>query len=429
MPPWADEVLYLVRDMLTFISIGWPDFTDTVQETVYCDQLQQDLGLMLLQLFVPEAMYTYYPDNYIRSWELISRPVPEVEEHRCPKCDCLSRHHSPVPYDWLLDYTSALPQGLANQIFHQSVAMNPDNNPASEFVACCYACCIYSGQARNDLLTKCLQRANLIFEAMLLEGNSMTLLSMLFICSILNAHDQTAMAELIVRSAYLVSCHTIGKEHSISLVLDWMTAVAGMKYAQSGVKTVHLRAINTDYQMHFGYTHQHTIASLYFLAFSLALDAEFAEAETKFTQLFEVCNRKLGENHLQTVSTLNGLSRAQYHQGKHESAASTLRLSVNRHPLGLFDYTRLKSMERLAKIYEQNDQFELAERMHLDLLKGRLRTLGRKHRETQNAGAQLERFLKRNNRWDDEETIARKIQNLLDDEGLRPVAASALELF
>jgi hypothetical protein len=407
--PWENEVLELVLDMLSSNSIESPAYPETVQETVYCDQLQQDLGLMLLQTFVPDAMHicTNYPDNYIRSWELICQPNPEVEEHRCPKCHCLNRDHSPVPHDWLLDSTSALPQGLANQTAHQSVAMNPDNGLASEFVACCYACCIYSGQGRNDLLTKCLQRANLIFEAMLLEGNSMTLLSMLLICCILHVYDQNAIAELIIRSAYLVSCHTMGKEHSVSLELEWLAAAAGQKIAQCSVKTVHLRAIYTNHQVHFGHTHQHTIVSLYCLAFSLARDEELAEAETKFTQLFEVCNRKLGKNHLQTVSTLNGLSRAQYCQGKHEAAASTLKLSVNNYPLGLLHPARLKFVRRLAEIYEKTGQFEVAERIHWDVLKDRLHTLGRTHRETESARAQLERFLKFICMWDDEETAAR----------------------
>ena len=427
-PSWAAEMPDLTPD------ISSNDNTDFSSGSTYssqhpesCDHVQQDLGFMLIQTLAPDALAAYPTVRDVGSWGLVSQPDDSAEVKLCPKCHAPSRSHSPVPPDWLWDSSSDLPQRLAYQTLDPSVSIHPDTDQVSEYQACCYAACMYGTQEKYELLAKSLQRADQIFEKMIRENNSMTLLSALLALTILHAHNRGSMAASIIRSAYLVACRAIGEGNSVSLTLEWLTAAAGTKLAQCRVKTATLRAVHADHKRHFGESHQHSIVSLYCLAFNLILDKEFAEAETNFSRLAEICSLTLGKKHLQTVSALNGLSRAQTRQGKHEVAIATLKQSLDSHPLGINHPYRLESMRRLALIYKKIDQKERAEQIYWEVLVGRIKTLGRSHSETENARAQLERLLKETGKWDDEGVMASQVQRLFDDE--RATVASDFENF
>ena len=389
--------------------------TYSPQHGINCDQVQQDLGFMLIQTISPDALTAFPNVRDVESWQLVSPPDEAAEEQMCPKCDTPSRSHSPFPPDWLWDSASELPQKLSYQTLDPSVHFNPGSDEASIFQASCYAACMYGGQGRYDLLAKSLQRADQIFEKMIMFNNSMTLLSVLLTLNILHAHDQGSMAASIIRSAHQVACNMLGEGNSVTLTIGWITAAAGSKLSQSRIKAGTLRAILADLQSRFGEKHHHSVAALYCLAFHLAYEKDYAEAETLFGRASEICKETLGPKHLQTVSCLNGLSRAQTRQNKHDQAIATLQASIASHPLGPNHPFRLESMRRLALIYKKVNRNDLVEPIYWAVLRGRIKTLGKSHSQTETARSHLERLLKTTGKWDEQGRKAQEVQDMYED--------------
>jgi tetratricopeptide (TPR) repeat protein len=415
-PSWAADMPDLTPDNVESSSSGLHSTsTYSTPHASNCDQVQQELGFMLIQTISPHALTAFPNVRDVEAWQLVSPPDEAAEEHMCTKCDTPSRSHSPFPPGWLWDSASELPQQLSYQTLDPSVQLQPGSDEVSIFQASCYAACMYGGQGRYDLLAKSLQRADQIFEKMIRDNNSMTLLSVLLTLNILHAHEQGDMAASIVRSAHHVACNMLGEGNSVTLAIEWTTAAAGSKISQSRIKVGTLRAVLADLQRKYGEKHNNSVAALYCLAFHLAYEKEYPEAESLFEKASEICKETLGPKHLQTVACLNGLSRAQARQNKHGQAIATLQASIASHPLGPNHPFRLESMRRLALIYKKINRNDLVEPIYWAVLRGRIKTLGKSHTQTETARTHLERLLQTTGKWDAEGRKAQEIKNLFED--------------
>ena len=387
------------------------DFNNIVQ----CDQVQQDLGIMIAETYCPNAFTQAFPEMQdIDSWELVANPDMSAEPKLCLKCQNPSRNHSPLPRNWFLQPSTELPQMLSFQITSTDVNEPQGSNEASKFEIFCFAACIYGGQEQYDMMSKSLQQADQVFEDMLLANNDMALLSVLLTLTILHAHNRGSMATSIIRSAYHVSARIHGDNNPLTLCIQWLTAAAGQKLSSCPIKSATLAAIHMHMEQTFGTAHQHTIVALYCLAFELNLEKRYAEAEEQFTRLCEICVTTLGERSLQTVSSLNGLGKSQRRQGKLTQAIDTLEKSLSKHPLGPNHPFRLDSMKELAKVYKEIGRKDLMENMYWDILKGRIKMLGKSHSFTEEAKIDLVRLLRELGKWDEEGVMEEKIQKLFE---------------
>jgi phosphatidylserine/phosphatidylglycerophosphate/cardiolipin synthase-like enzyme len=75
---------------------------------------------------------------------------------------------------------------------------------------------------------------------------------------------------------------------------------------------------------------------------------------------------------------------------------------------------RLECKRRLAVYYEKNGQKELMEELYWDVLRGRIRMLGKGHPYTRGAKDDLIKLLKEQGHWEQDGSTQWKIDDLLN---------------
>jgi tetratricopeptide (TPR) repeat protein len=400
-----------------------PDLIPLQNDATFCDQVQQDLGLLLARGLTPDSLDLSSETTFIEPWTFLNPPddtgSPAVV---CPKCHAQISNHLPFPSNFILEKENFMPHSMFFHDMHLESPISHEADLASVWMACCFGACIFVRRQEFDYAAKSLSRADSAFGEMLRTQNSALLTSLNSTLTILNAHDQSKMEMSVVRSALHVAHEVLGTEDPISVTLEWMTALAGRKLPQCRVTTKHLTAIYNQFHSQYGPNHPHTLAILYNVGFSLLRDKLYEEAESQLRKVYEDSKLTLGPSHMQTITALATLSRALSDQKKFEEAVELRKRAVGlgQRTLGQNHPHTLESMRRLALIYKSQGKDDLMEPIYWAVLQGRIKSLGPKHDYTEGSRDDLIELLKKLNKWDEHGEMERTIKKLFEkaDENL-----------
>jgi tetratricopeptide (TPR) repeat protein len=394
-------------------TVGLNGLIPVENDTTFCDQVQQDIGLLLVRSLTPDSIDLSSETTFIEPWTFLNPPDDTGNSAVvCPKCHARISNHLPFPSNFILGKESFMPHSMFFHDMHLESPISPDADLASVWMACCFGACIFMRRQDFDYMAKSLSRADAAFEEMLRTRNSALLTSLNSTLTILSAHDQSKMKMSVVRSALHVAHKVLGTEDPISVTLEWMTALAWRKLPQCRVTTEHLTAIYNQFRNQHGLRHPHTLAILYDVGFSLNRDKLYKEAESRLRQVYEDSKLTLGPSHMQTITALATLSRVLSNQRGFEEAVELRKqaVSLGQRTLGQNHPHTLESMRQLALIYKDQGKDDLMEPIYWAVLQGRIKSLGPKHDYTKSAMVDLIELLEKLNKWDEHGKIAETIK-------------------
>ena len=389
----------------------------------FCDQVQRDLGLLMLRGLTPESEGFRAGARDVDSWTLLSPAASDSTSWstKCTKCEERLDKNLPSPIGFLSDRNSFLPTSLFTHDVDLVGSVAHETHMACVWMACCLGACMFSRQNSGLMVSKCLEKSNNALTEMLINRNSTVLTSALAILTVLSSHNQGEVSSRIMNSAFRTSQQVLGSSDPITLVLEWCATLAGQSLSECRVRADMLMKMkhNFDNDITVGPFHGHTLATSYCLAFSLLSDGLAAKAEDEFRNLYKLLKMELGQEHILTTMTLATISRALADQGKFGAAvlqrkrasAASDRVFGKHHP-----YT-LESRRRLALIYELQGRKHLMEEIYWHVLEGRIKSLGATHDYTLGMRNDLISLLKDLDQWDAGGKMQEKIDKLFMSAG------------
>ena len=130
-----------------------------------------------------------------------------------------------------------------------------------------------------------------------------------------------------------------------------------------------------------GQEHPDTLRSMNMLASTYLSQGRWKEAEELMMQVMETRKRVLGQEHPNTLTSMNNLASTYQSQGRRKEAEE-LRLQVmetTKRVLGQEHPDTLRSMHNLASTYQSQGRWKEAEELRLQVTETRKRVLGQEH--------------------------------------------------
>ena len=399
---------------------------------VLCDQVQQDVVTMASQMVKPTSIMATYGAEDIQSFQMVNAVPPADSAWQPPKI--CSKCHQPSSTHFISLDRLAPPETTARNILDGSQngsltlpSTMKDYDGATRWVALCFLACIYLTRGEAELSTRSLAEAATVFESMLARRDSLIFTALHLMVTILHMHDQSDIAESVVQSASAVAERLLEPTDSIRLTLQWEVAAAGLGLSESGMHSGMLRKIYADFDTELTIGHPWTIAALYNLAWMLLYEgsypdkgddpiALFVEAEDLLQKLYTASCACLSPFHMQSITSLTTLARAQSNLGKDNEAIETYEKAIHdcRYTLGRSHPFRLEAKRRLALMYERLGRKDKTEYLYWEVLRGRVLMLGRHHPNTEAMKLDLIALLKDLGKWEDNGPLQWQIDELFE---------------
>jgi tetratricopeptide (TPR) repeat protein len=159
-----------------------------------------------------------------------------------------------------------------------------------------------------------------------------------------------------------------------------------------------------------GEEHTETLTSMEIVGLARALGGKYEEAETISRQTLARSEKALGHKHPFTLASMNNLATVLDSQGKYEEAEAILRqtLAQSEKVLGPEHPDTLTSMSNLASVLDSQGKYEKAEAMHKQTLAQSEKVLGPKHPSTLTSMNNLAGVLSRQGKYKEAEVMHRQ---------------------
>jgi tetratricopeptide (TPR) repeat protein len=397
-----------------------------------CDQVQRDVVTMASQLVRPTSLMATYGVEDISSFQILQATSPLDSawqpSHLCSKCRGPSSAHF-ISLDRLTP-SEMTARNLLDDSQSSSLTLpstTRDYGGATRWVALCFSACIYLTRGEAELSMRSLAEAATVFEDMLIRRDDLILTDLHLMVTILHMYDQSDIAKSITHSASAVAERLLYPTDSIRLTLQWEVAAADLRLEESGFGSGMLLQVYTDFEMERTLSHPWTIAALYNLAWMLLYEGSLAgegvdpqpiytEAADMLQKVYVASCASLGSAHMQSITALTTLARAQSNLGKDDKAIESYKNAIHdcRYTLGRSHPYRLEAMRRLALMYEKKGQKEKMEPLYWDVLRGRITMLGRHHPWTEGMKEDLIALLKDLEKWEDNGPLQWQIDELFE---------------
>jgi hypothetical protein len=387
-----------------------------------CDQIEQDVRTMALQVFKPANLVSRIGADDMNSWVYLSSTAGRENDRDsgelCPKCNqAISQHVKNLVN---LAPSTQAPRSLlehSHQLAMILPASTDSHGEAWRWIAFCFASCMAMSRGDADLSDEFLGVAAAEFEEMLAKHDCLILTGLNLMLSILHMHDQASIAESVVRSALKVAEQVRPADDPIRATIKWMTTVAACKLEESGGNgevLTQLESIYEGLEKDLGGENPSTLAALYNFAWMLCFEERLAEAEQKLHKLYASSSSSLGSTHMQSITALATLSRAQASQGNYKAAIQTIQTVIrdSKPTLGRSHPHRLESKRRLALMYREIGEVSLMEDLYWDVLEGRIKMLGPEHSYTEGMRVDLVELLKELGKWNEDGSTQASIDKL-----------------
>jgi hypothetical protein len=389
-----------------------------------CDQIRQDVRTMPLQVTEPVNLTSRVGADDVSSWVLVN-PTELALGSKCHQA--MSRHCISLAG---LAPSTQQPRSLLNGTTQEALALSctaEGRGEAWRWTDFCFEACIQLDGGDSESSTRSLAEAATLFEDMLTKRDHLIFTAVHMTITILQMHDQSQIAESVVGSAVAVAQRLLKPDDPIRLTLEWEAAAAGCFLSESSLGSQILREIYTGFEKELTLEHPWTITVLYNLAWMLLYEGSFAEEDEDSQLLYAEASdllqmvyvascASLGPTHMQSITALTTLARAQSNLGKDEEATETYKKAIHdcKHTLGRHHPFRLEAKRRLALMYGKRGQKEEMEHLYWDVLQGRVLMLGRHHPFTVGMKHDLIMLLKDLKKWEDNGPLQRQICDLFE---------------
>ena len=426
----AGEQELAIDEDYVFVSNALEPTTEAVSSSSACDQVQQDVRTMALQVVKPVALMSRYGAEDVQSWVLVNSAEATDGSQKpgnlCPKC------HQPISKH-CISLEAFTPSTREPRSLLSDTPQNAMNLPTTtdghgeawRWIAFCFAACMTRSRGDVKLSKEFLDGAAAEFEEMLAKDDCLILTALNLMLSILHMHDQGRIAESVVHSSFEVAERVRCPDDPIRATIKWMTLVAGRTLQESGHNGDTLGQLERIYKRlgrDLGATNPSTLAALYNFAWMLCFEGRLPEAEEKLHQLYASSSSSLGSAHMQSITALTTLSRAQSEQGNYSAAVETMQKAIrdSKPTLGRSHPHRLESKRRLALVYRAIGELSLMEALYWDVLVGRIKMLGPEHSFTEGARVDLVELLKELGKWDEDGSLQSTIDEPYASTNERP---------
>jgi tetratricopeptide (TPR) repeat protein len=144
------------------------------------------------------------------------------------------------------------------------------------------------------------------------------------------------------------------------------------------------------------------------------IGGKYEEAERMHRQTLELREKVLGEDHLDTLASMNNLASVLNSQGKYKEAEQMHQqtLQLNEKVLGKEHPSTLVSMNNLANVLDNQGKYEEAEQMHRQTLQLRVKVLGKEHPDTLRSMNNLALVLDNQGKYEEAEQMHRQTLEL-----------------
>lgn len=387
-----------------------------------CDRIERDVRTMALQVFKPANLISRIGADDMSSWVYLNSTVGRDNDRDsgelCPKCNQpISQHVKNLVN---LAPSTQGPRSLLEHSDQPAMilpASTDSHGEAWRWIAFCFASCMAMSRGDAELSHHFLDVAAAEFEEMLAKHDCLILTGLNLMLSILHMHDQESIAESVVHSALKVAERLRPADDPIRATIKWMTTVAARKLEESGGNgevLTQLESIYEGLEEDLGGENPSTLAALYNFAWMLCFEERLAEAEQKLHKLYASSSSSLGPTHMQSITTLTTLSRAQAGQGNYKAAIQTIQTAIrdSEPTLGRSHPHCLESKRRLALMYKDIGEVPLMEDLYWDVLKGRIKMLGPEHSYTEGMRVDLVELLKQLGKWNEDGSTQASIDEL-----------------
>ena len=180
-----------------------------------------------------------------------------------------------------------------------------------------------------------------------------------------------------------------------------------------------------------GDEHPDTLLSMNSLADLYDSQGRYGDAEPLYRQTLDVRRSVLGDEHPDTLLSMNNLASVYWHQRRVDDAEPLFRetLDGRRRVLGEEHPDTLSTMNDLAHLYERQRRYREAHLLCREAMEIRIRVLGNEHPDTLASMNRLAVLYRRARRYDDAATLFQQIldtrERILGDE--HPATLSSLE--
>jgi tetratricopeptide (TPR) repeat protein len=163
-----------------------------------------------------------------------------------------------------------------------------------------------------------------------------------------------------------------------------------------------------------GDEHIDTFSSINQLGISLSKQGRYQEAELTHRQTLPVREKLFGNKHPGTLSNMSNLALVLGYRGKYEEAESMYRQTLTTHEnvLGIEHPDTVTTMDNLAIMLERQGKHEEAESIHKQTLATRERVLGTGHPSTLSTMNNLALVLGRRGKYEEAESMHRQSQTI-----------------
>ena len=163
-----------------------------------------------------------------------------------------------------------------------------------------------------------------------------------------------------------------------------------------------------------GEQHRETLDTINRLGEGYWAQGQYPRAEQLYTKALDLQRRTLGAEDRDTLQTMANLAELYSDQGKYPQAEAlyTRTLEILRRVSGEQHHDTLSTMNNLAVLYRQEDKYAQAEQLYTKVLEIRLRVLGEQHPDTLRSMHNLATLYSAENKFDRAEPLFGKVLEL-----------------
>jgi Flp pilus assembly protein TadD/tRNA A-37 threonylcarbamoyl transferase component Bud32 len=196
-------------------------------------------------------------------------------------------------------------------------------------------------------------------------------------------HKQVTLEEVLARASARIP-GKFAKQPRVEAAIQLTIGDTYRALGDYAAARPHLECAVEVYRRVLGEEHPDTLRSVNTVALLYQQQGQFADAEPLFAQALEVRRRVLGQEHPDTLNSMNNLAVLYKAQGQFAKAEPLYvrTLEVSRRVLGEENPDTLNSMNNLAMLHQAQGQLSDAEPLFAKALEVRRRLLGEEHPDT-----------------------------------------------
>ncbi len=248
------------------------------------------------------------------------------------------------------------------------------------YVSRCFLSCIHQGQGRIREAKFVAADAAQMYGILVKHQHEQALACLDIVLRVLFYHGQIAFVAWLLEDALTAAMSYLEENDNFVLIIKFLIAQANSKAKDCDVTLSRLETIYADFKEHRGSEHPYTLIAGYHVAWRLSLEDEKGQvAALRLLQTLQGSfDHVFGVTHMEAIGNLTTTSRVLQSLERDDEAEEVMKEAMRRidevfppcHPYSL------ETKTRYAQLLRGIDEYELAERMLIEVAVGRVEVLG-----------------------------------------------------